>query len=172
MQPTAVEEGTQEGTEVSDLHQGTSVMAEAHGLVWRRRASHLLSHCLSTPPRASPGQGSLDQGLVRQMQQLGDTVVVMPIREGIFLSWTLLLVNLAQHKQVCALHGHARGSGSLYQNIPQWEGKDFFNHRQGHRTEGQNKRAKDLEGITSDTSKNSWDLQSRGETEWEAQEME
>lgn len=75
MQPTAMEEGTQEGTEVSDLHQGTSVMAEAHGLVWRRRASHLLSYCLSTPPRASPGQGSLDQGLVRQIQQLGDTAV-------------------------------------------------------------------------------------------------
>lgn len=75
MQPTAVGEGTQEGTEVSELHRGTSVMAEARGLVWRRTASHLLSHCLSTLPRASPGQGSLDQGLVKQIQQLGDTAV-------------------------------------------------------------------------------------------------
>lgn len=75
MQPIAVEEGTQEGTEMAELHQGTSVMAEAHGLVCRRTASHLLCHCLATPPRASPGQGSLDQGLVRQIQQLGDTAV-------------------------------------------------------------------------------------------------
>lgn len=53
----------------------TSVTAEAQGLVWRRTASHLLSNHLSTPPRASPGQGSLDQGLVRQIQQLGVTPV-------------------------------------------------------------------------------------------------
>ena len=60
-----------------------SVMAEAHVLAWRRRtASHLLSHCLSAHPRASPGHGSLDQGLARpltrlarQVQQLGVTAV-------------------------------------------------------------------------------------------------
>lgn len=75
MQPIAVEEGTQEGTEESELHQGTSVMAEPHGHVWRRTARHLLFHCLSTSPTASPGQGSLDQGLVRQIQQLGVTPV-------------------------------------------------------------------------------------------------
>lgn len=118
MQPTAVGEGTQEGTEVSELHRGTSVMAEAHGLVWRRTASHLLSHCLSTLPRASPGQGSLDQGLVKQIQQLGDTAVGDANQRRHLLSWTLLLVNIPQHKQVYALHGRARGSGSLYQNTP------------------------------------------------------
>lgn len=172
MHPTAVEEGAQEGTEVSELHQGTSVMAEAHGLVCRRTASHLLSHCLSTAPRASPGQGSLDQALVRQIQQLGDAALSDANQRRYLLIMDLALGELSTGKQVCALHGCARGSGSLYQNTLKWGGKDFFNHRQGHRIEGQNKRTKDLEGITSDTSKNSWDLQSRGEMEWEAQEME
>ena len=55
--------------------------------------------------------------------------------------------------------------GRLYQNILQWEGKVFLNYRrlQGQGIKGQNRRAKDVEGIPSDTSKRSWDLQSRRE---------
>lgn len=112
------EDGTQEGTEVSGRHRGTSVVAEAHGLVWRRRTSHLLSCCLPTPPRASPGQDSLDQGQVRQIQQLGDTAVGDANQRRHLFIMDLTLGEQTQHKQVYALHGRARGSGSLYLNIP------------------------------------------------------
>lgn len=83
----------------------------------------------------------------------------MVIREDIFLAWTQPLVNMSQHKEAYALRGRARGSGRLYQNILQLEGKVFLNYGQlqGQGIEGQNKGAKDLEG-PSDTTKCSWDL--------------
>lgn len=107
---------------------------------------------------------------MRQIQQLGVTPVSDANQRRHLFIIDLTLGELITTS--LSLAWPARGTGSLYQNFPKWKGKDFFNHRQGKRIEGQNKRPKDLEGITSDTSKNSWDLQSRGEMEWEAQEIE
>lgn len=59
MKPTELEEAQRylSNTKVK-------AMAEAHVFtMWRRTASHLLSHGLSCHPRASPGWGNLDQGL-------------------------------------------------------------------------------------------------------------